>query len=182
MKIVNKFFHLICWLIKCPLKKGINVDVHSRLSRETLLKVEGLGKINIGYGFHTRGRVRIHCLNEGKIEINNNVFINDNCIITALKEVVIGEGTTIGPNTVIYDHDHDICKHEGFVSKSIKIGNNVWIGAGCIILKGVTIGENSVIAAGTIVTKDVPSNTLIRNELHIIQTNILKPDAVELSN
>ena len=37
----------------------------------------------------------------------------------------------------------------------IKIGDNVWIGANSVILKGVTIGNNAIIAAGSIVTKDV---------------------------
>ena len=49
----------------------------------------------------------------------------------------------------------------GFITNKIVIEENVWIGAGCIILKGVTIGKDAVIAAGTLVTKDVQSNTII---------------------
>ena len=45
-------------------------------------------------------------------------------------------------------------------NKDIHIGNNVWIGAGAIVLPGVTIGENSVIGAGSIVTKDIPANVV----------------------
>lgn len=40
------------------------------------------------------------------------------------------------------------------------IEDNVWIGAGTIILPGVTIGENSVIGAGSVVTRDVPANVV----------------------
>ena len=43
----------------------------------------------------------------------------------------------------------------------VKIGNNVWIGMGAVILKGVTIGDNSVVAAGAIVTKSIPANTIV---------------------
>ena len=43
----------------------------------------------------------------------------------------------------------------------VKIGDNVWIGWGAIILKGVTIGDNSVVAAGSVVTKSVPANTIV---------------------
>jgi len=46
-------------------------------------------------------------------------------------------------------------------SKSITIGNHVWIGAGAIILAGVNIGEHSVIAAGSVVTTDVQSNVMV---------------------
>jgi acetyltransferase-like isoleucine patch superfamily enzyme len=43
----------------------------------------------------------------------------------------------------------------------VKIGDNVWIGMGAVILKGVTIGDNSVVAAGAIVTKSVPANSIV---------------------
>jgi acetyltransferase-like isoleucine patch superfamily enzyme len=43
----------------------------------------------------------------------------------------------------------------------VKIGNNVWIGMGAVILKGVTIGDNSVVAAGAVVTRSVPANTIV---------------------
>ena len=46
------------------------------------------------------------------------------------------------------------------VSKAIKIEDNVWIGANCIILPGVKIGAGSVISAGSVVPKDVPMRTL----------------------
>lgn len=42
----------------------------------------------------------------------------------------------------------------------IHVGNNVWIGAGAILLPGVTIGDDTVIGAGSIVTKDIPSGVV----------------------
>ncbi len=42
----------------------------------------------------------------------------------------------------------------------LEIGNNVWIGGGCIILPGVTIGDNTTIGAGSVVTKSIPANVL----------------------
>lgn len=38
------------------------------------------------------------------------------------------------------------------------IGNDVWIGAGAIVLKGVTIGNGAVIGAGAVVTRHVRPN------------------------
>ena len=43
----------------------------------------------------------------------------------------------------------------------IALGNNVWVGAGVIILAGVSIGENSIVAAGAFVTKSVMPNTVV---------------------
>ena len=44
--------------------------------------------------------------------------------------------------------------------KKIRIGNNVFIGANCIILYGVSIGDNVIVGAGSIVTKDLESNSV----------------------
>lgn len=43
----------------------------------------------------------------------------------------------------------------------VKIGNDVWIGAGSIILSGINIGDGAVIAAGSVVTKDVAPYTIV---------------------
>lgn len=48
-----------------------------------------------------------------------------------------------------------------FVWAGVKIKDDVWIGAGAIILSGVTIGECSVIGAGAVVTKNVEPYTVV---------------------
>lgn len=45
-------------------------------------------------------------------------------------------------------------------NKPVHICENVWIGAGTVIVPGVTIGKNSVIGAGSVVTKDIPENVV----------------------
>ena len=56
--------------------------------------------------------------------------------------------------------------------KKIKIGNNVWIGWGAIILKGVNIGENSIIAAGAVVVDDIPANSIAAGSPAIVVKSI----------
>ena len=43
----------------------------------------------------------------------------------------------------------------------VEIGNNVWIGANCVILRGTKIGDNCVVAAGSVIKGEFPANTLI---------------------
>lgn len=95
------------------------------------------------------------------------VDIGDNCKI--MNEVMIdyshywliriGNNVTIAPRVHILAHDAS-CKLELNYTKLglVEIQDNVFIGAGSIILPGVIIGENSIIGAGSIVTKDIPEN------------------------
>lgn len=100
------------------------------------------------------------------VVLEDGVFVNRNCVICAHKKISIGEKTTIGPNTVIYDHDHNF-RGEGYICREVKIGKNVWIGANCVILKGVTIGDNAVIGAGCVVSKNVLNNTICYSKQNI---------------
>ena len=53
-----------------------------------------------------------------------------------------------------------------------KIGNNVKICAGAIVLGGITIGDNATIGAGAVVVKDVPDHaTVVGNPAHIVSYN-----------
>lgn len=94
----------------------------------------------------------------GAVSLGDNVFVNRNCSIVSRGFIAIGDGVSIGPNTVIYDHDHYV---EGLNSNDscvgqVVIGDGVWIGAGVVVLKGAKIGDGAVIAAGSVVTADVP--------------------------
>ncbi len=101
-------------------------------------------------------------VDDGKLSIGNKCFFNTNMNITCVDSITIGDNCQFANNIVIVDHDHDYragvdC---GFVSTPITIGNNVWIGANCVILRGSNIGDNAVIAAGSIVRGEVPTNTV----------------------
>jgi acetyltransferase-like isoleucine patch superfamily enzyme len=45
--------------------------------------------------------------------------------------------------------------------KKVRIGDDVWIGHGAIIIQGTTIGEGAIVAAGAVVTSDVPAYTIV---------------------
>lgn len=57
------------------------------------------------------------------------------------------------------------------IIKGITIGNNVYIGYGCIIMPGVTIGDNVIIGAKSIVTRDIPNNSVaVGSPARVIKT------------
>jgi len=105
-----------------------------------------------------------NCLLEssgGRIKFGFNNFMNSNCHIIAIDDITIGDNNLFGPNVVIIDHNHIyddpntlICK-QGFTSKPVTIGSDIWICGNVIIGAGVTICDHVVIGANSVVTKSI---------------------------
>lgn len=86
-------------------------------------------------------------------------LVDDKC------KVEIGDRVSIGPRVTIVAMEHanssKIRDVIGVRHNEVRICNDVWIGAGVIILSGIKIGECSVIGAGSVVTKDVEPYTVV---------------------
>lgn len=104
-----------------------------------------------------------------QVQIGDRTFININCTVldTPINEgaITIGDDCLIGPNVQLLSVSHAVNPTERLnkdnFAAPITIGNNVWIGAGVIVLAGVSIGDNAVVGAGSIVIKDVAANTVV---------------------
>jgi len=98
------------------------------------------------------------------ITVGKSFYANHNLIVQDGGEISFGDNVFIGPNCCITTAEHaldpEMRKAGVEIAKPVKIGNNVWIGAGSTVLAGVTIGDNSVIGAGSVVKKDIPENSV----------------------
>ena len=98
------------------------------------------------------------------VHFGNGVYANFNLTLVDDGEILVGDNVMFGPNVVIATASHpihpELRKKQAQYNLPIHIGNNVWIGAGAIVLLGVKIGDNSIIGAGSVVTKDIPSNVV----------------------
>ncbi|CAM4054787.1 acyltransferase [Gillisia hiemivivida] len=98
--------------------------------------------------------------------LGNHVDLAKDVLITTSGGVEIGDRTLIGYRTQIISSNHTIpplgepFPISGDKHEKIVIGEDVWIGANCIITAGVTIGKGAVIAGGSVVTKNVPENAI----------------------
>lgn|SRR5690554_5649930 len=104
-----------------------------------------------------------HCDYGSNIRLGQRVFFNFNCIVLDVCEVRIGDYTLCGPGVQILTamHPFDAGQRRGReLGKPVKIGADVWIGGGAVIVAGVEIGARSVIGAGSVVTRDVPEGVL----------------------
>ena len=99
------------------------------------------------------------------IRLGDGVFLNFNCVILDVVEVMIGDRTQVGPAVQIYAADHprdaDTRRAGLEFGRPVRIGSDVWIGGGAIILPGVAIGDGAVIGAGSVVTRDVASGQTV---------------------
>lgn len=75
--------------------------------------------------------------------------------------IEIGDNVTLAPRVMILAHDTSTYVFLGYTKVgNVKIGNNVFVGAGTIILPNVNIGDNVIIGAGSIVSKNIESNSV----------------------
>lgn len=111
----------------------------------TKLMVVKLNKMQIYYGIQIRHTTNIgkglYIPHAGTIVVNAGTVIGDNCTIL--------QGVTVGSNFFKERYGAPI------------IGNNVYIGAGAKIIGSIRIGDNVTIGANSVVTKDVPSDVVV---------------------
>ena len=99
-----------------------------------------------------------------KVSIGDNVGIGDYVVVWGGGEVRIGSDVLIAAHSVITSQGHELngkLYRTTNLLEPVIIGNNVWIGASCVILPGVSIGNNAVVAAGSVVNRDVPANSVV---------------------
>ena len=94
----------------------------------------------------------------------NNVYANFNLTLVDDTDIFVGDNVMFGPNVIIATAGHPVDpplrEKVAQFNIPVRIGKNVWIGAGAIVMPGVTIGDHSVIGAGSVVTKDIPPNVV----------------------
>lgn len=109
------------------------------------------------------------CDDGGLIRMGDGVFMNFNCVILDGAEVVIGDGTLLGPAVQIHAVGHPIRAEDRMFDRDgipgyrttaapVTIGRNCWIGGGAILSPGVQIGDGTTIGAGSVVTRSIPDN------------------------
>jgi maltose O-acetyltransferase len=106
-----------------------------------------------------------HCAYGFNVFFGDGVYLNAGCVILDTAVVRIGSATMFGPGVQILcpEHHKDAQKRAAGleIAKPVTIGENVWIGAGAIILGGATVGDRAIVGAGSVVTRDVPADAVV---------------------
>ncbi len=95
------------------------------------------------------------------IELGEGVYFNFNCVLLDVAKISIGNHVLFGPAVQLYTASHPMDadqRRSGLeLGKTIRIGNDVWLGGGAIVCPGVSIGDGTVIGAGSVVVRDIPA-------------------------
>lgn len=136
------------------------------------------GDIRIARGTIVRGEL-VRLAHGGAVGIGCDCYIGNDTRIWSGARVTIGNNVLIAHNVNIFDnlthplgwqerreHFRAIAGHGhpdtiDLQDAPVHVGNDVWIGAYSLILKGVTIGDRAIVAAGSVVTRDVAADTLV---------------------
>ncbi|HEM4423781.1 TPA: acyltransferase [Streptococcus suis] len=166
-----------CSLLKLERGKDFSFKLPNLISPRTEITVDRLGKLYVGKMCRLRSGAKVRVRKNATVKIGENFSMSHNCMIVAWQKIEIGDNVQFGPGVLIYDHDHDYKDPGGLSAEKYKvspisIGNNVWIGANVIVLRGSKIGDNCVIAAGTVIKGEYPENSLIYQKHEIVTRTI----------
>ena len=176
-------------LNKVKIDKGNNVSLfNAYISRLCINLIGAANKVIVEEGRYVRGEILISghrnkiVVKEGACLANTRLILRGNdCSIYIGKDVTAGslfmtcmgkdnyihigndcmlsEGVDIwatDSHVIIDEISNDVVNH----SKPVTIGNHVWLGKDCAILKGVTIGDGAIVGMRSLVTKDIARHTL----------------------
>lgn len=118
------------------------------------------GYLIFGKRVYVHGRFRVG--DKRNIVIGDRCSINEGAYLLGRCRIVIGNRVTLSARSMLLDSGLDISSDQrrhtdGF----IVIEDDVWVGAGAIILSGVTIGRGSVVGSGSVVTRDVEAGVVV---------------------
>lgn len=131
----------------------------------------------VGVHFPQRN-VRALSLKALGYEVGEGTYFADDLIITLAYanrgHLHLGQRVSIGPKCVLvlaaHANNSKVKQQLQEKQRWITIEDDVWLGAGVIVLPEVTIGEGSVIGAGAVVTKDVPPHSVaVGNPARVIK-------------
>lgn len=117
------------------------------------------GRIVLKDNTTVEGPTRLVAARDGVIELGEGSIITAYALINGGADIIIGKKTIIGPRASINANDHVFrrdtpVREAGFIHEPVVIGDDCWLAANVVVMKGVTIADGSVIGAGAVVTRD----------------------------
>ena len=114
---------------------------------------------------HLRRNCVIEVNGSGRVEIGADTQFTYNCVVQCSTSITIGERCTIAANALLVDGNHRFrdlgtpMREQGYDFRPLTIGDDVWIGAGAVVMADV--GERAVVGANAVVVEPVPAYSVV---------------------
>lgn len=129
-------------------------------------ELHGTRRIGLGKDLYLYPGLYLETQAAGRIEIGDGVVMSRGVHLVAFDRISIGAGSMIGEYASLRDANHrhgagmDL-RHSGHEARPIRLGRNVWIGRGAVVLAGVEIGDGAVVGANAVVTRSVAAGQTV---------------------
>jgi acetyltransferase-like isoleucine patch superfamily enzyme len=154
------------WYCLTYLRAILGEHVPADLQLTGLVRLSGTHRVNLGARCRLGRNIHFDTVGGGHISIGKQVTLNNGVFLVSHSGISLGDRCLVGEYVSIRDADHGIAPEappleQQHTSKPIRIGSDVWIGRGAVILQGVSIGDGAVVGANAVVTKDVVPGAVV---------------------
>lgn len=125
------------------------------------------GRLRIGEGSLLEPGCWITIAPGAAVVVGRGTYLNRETMLAAQERIEIGDHVMLANHCFVGDAEHRFDDPElpvtwqGFTPKgAVRIGDNAWLGKGCVVTGGVEIGERAVVGANSVVTRDVPARVI----------------------
>lgn len=133
------------------------------------VEIDGLRRVRLGRDVLLNTGVFVGATgSHGSVAIGDGTHVDRNSVLYGQGGLVIGRGCAIAAGVLIYSQTNRFDADpeapilaQGTAYAPVSIGDDVWIGAGAVVVPGVTIADHAVVAAGAVVTADVPTWSVV---------------------
>ena len=143
---------------------GAYTDIHTAAT----LRCNGInGRVQLDEGVALQSNTTLYAIG-ASIHIGAHTIIGTHCHFGAYgtgisigKDVLIASNCSMVDTQHIYADPDKLIKAQDYTSQGITLEDDVWLGAGVVVMDGVRIGRGAIVGAGAVVTKDVPPYAIV---------------------
>ena len=156
---MRKFFGMIFSVLAFVVTVGRLQGGPFIIRRPSLIRIRG--RAYVGRNVMIEQGARVVVSRSANLWIGDDVYIGKNSTLVAYSDLRIGSRTLVGENVSIHTEDHGPPSRRGeFAHSPVVIEEDVWLGAGVVVLRGSSVGAGSTVGANAVVNSVIPSGVL----------------------